>query len=965
MIQIYADGVLAYDSRLDDYELIGLRVTRGVNKGGTAEIVMPPYHPAYSQYIGYRTIVEIYRDGVLRFRGRALYPIDDFYNQRTVVCEGELCLLQDAILRPYLYETNPAAIFSDVVTQYNNQVDEFKQFKLGEVTVTDPNNYIRLESESAESALAVVNKLVERCGGYVVFTTDQDGARRVHWLASTGRESGQAIEIGENLLDFASSGANTDLATVLIPYGAKDETTGERVTIESVNGGKDYIVDETTASIRGLIAKAVTWDDVTEPGNLLTKARQYLNECKLLVTSLTLTALDLSWVDKDIDSYEVGDRIRVRSDAHNLDEYFQLTEQTEDLLRPEQSTVNLGKEIRTLTQMDVAGDDAIKSALTKVPVEIRRDIEINVAKAAAESEQRLTSIIEQKASSIRFEVSGSLGSKAEIKLAAFGAEVQTAELDLRAVRAAFANDTSSVAISGGTITFNSNTLIVNSTNLQVGADGTIRATNAVLSGTATTENGDYKSELSGGRLRFFYEGTEYGGIASGYLGGDPNARGVAVRLEKGAKYIGFSKADAEGDGYDLSYCINYGANPGGRTERHIFHGSTYFDGKVTINNGFSAKGHIGINGAYSVKFKNNAGEYINGLGKYADDSMFAGQDEYKFYVYGSEVHLGSTSEGAVYIGGASSAVNSPCTFNHFTYFASNAHFLVNTIISNNTGMRGQNADGTDTIWVAAVNSTNEVILGDLDYTTYIQGASILLGTGSSTVTVRSNLGLSGSLQLNNGYGVQVKNAAGSNCYLLSMNSSNQVSVGNLDYPMFLRGTSVTVNTGNLILANGSVCVQNGYGVQGKDTSGTSVYILSVNSSNQVSVGTSSLPLYLRGSGVYLSSSGATVTSDRRKKHSIEELGDAYEAMLDKLTPVRFKYNDGTSDRFHVGYIAQDVKEALEGVGLTTQDFGGFVDVNKDGEELGLIYTQFIAMQHLKIRRLEQRLAALEGAKNGG
>ena len=917
----YIDNVCTYDSRLEEDDLVGLKVTRGLNKGGTAEIVMPPYHPSYSKYAGYRTVVEIYRDGVLRFRGRALYPIDDFHNQRTVVCEGEMCFLQDAIIRPYLYETDPAAIFADVMAQYNAQVDEYKRFTLGDVTVTDPNDYIRLECESAESALAVINKLVERCGGYIVFTTDQDGARTVHWLATIGRQSGQAIEIGENLLDFASSGANTDLATMLIPYGAKDETTGERVTVTSVNDGKDYIVDETTAGIRGLIAKAVTWDDVTEPSNLLTKARQYLNECKLLVTSLTLTALDLSWVDKDIDSYEVGDRIRVRSAAHNLDEYFQLTEQTEDLLRPEQSTVNLGKEIRTLTQMDVAGDDKSSSELKQVTVEIRRDIEINVAKAAAESEQRLTSIIEQQANSIKLEVSGSLGSKAEIKLTTAGGEIKTAEMDLRAVRQAFATDTSSVAISGGTITFNSNTLIVNSTNLQVGADGTIRATNAVLTGTATTENGKYKSELSAGRLRFFYDGTEYGGIASEYMANDANKRGVTVRLTQEASFMGFSRLDEDATGYEMWYCINFGANINGRTEQHLFFGSSYFSNQMTVDGILYA----------------NSSAFFSGAASFLHNATFNAAVTFE---------ATATFDGAVVHNG-------------------------NAFFANGKGVALYRSDGK-TVFSLMMDASNRIYIGSQDAAVYVVGSSVQVGTSSypttiagSSVAISNSVTIAGAATFNNGYGLLIKDSGGTAQYVFSFNSSNQVCVGNASFPLYLRGTGVTIASGGLSLGQGSAIFANGYGVVICDASGASHYVLSLTSGNMVNVGVATYPTYLRGTAVYLSSSGATVTSDRRKKHSIEELGDAYEAMLDKLTPVRFKYNNGTSDRFHVGYIAQDVQEALEATGLTTQDFGGFVDVNKDGEELGLIYTQFIALQHLKIRRLEQRLAALEGAKNGG
>lgn len=371
MIQVYADGELAFDNRLDNYDLQGLRITTGLRVGGTAEIVMPPRHPAYSLFVGYRTVVGIYRDGGLRFRGRALYPVDDFNNQRTVVCEGEFCFLQDAVSRPYTYQTDPASVFAAVIAEYNAQVEEFKRFKVGEITVTDPNGYIRLESSDAETVMATVNKLIERCGGYIVFTTDEDGARVINWLAQVGKRNSQIIELGENLFDVSRTGANTDLATAVIPYGAKDEKTGKRLTIESVNDGKDYIVDEEAVALRGTITKPVIWDDVTTPESLLLKARQYLNERKLVVTSLNLTALDLSYVDKSIDSYEIGDLIHVQSKAHLIDEDFQLVEHSEDLLNPANSNIVLGKEITSLTRLDVAGNTENKNAMQQIATEIK------------------------------------------------------------------------------------------------------------------------------------------------------------------------------------------------------------------------------------------------------------------------------------------------------------------------------------------------------------------------------------------------------------------------------------------------------------------------------------------------------------------------------------------------------------------------------------------------------------------
>ncbi len=124
------------------------------------------------------------------------------------------------------------------------------------------------------------------------------------------------------------------------------------------------------------------------------------------------------------------------------------------------------------------------------------------------------------------------------------------------------------------------------------------------------------------------------------------------------------------------------------------------------------------------------------------------------------------------------------------------------------------------------------------------------------------------------------------------------------------------------------------------------------------VGSNYAETIIRGSTVYLKNTSTTVTSDRNAKNSIEALPDAYEAVFDSIEPVRYKYNDGTSGRYHVGYIAQDVEAALTAAGLSTMDFAGFVDIEKSGN-LGLMYDEFIALLHMKIKRLENRIAALE------
>lgn len=418
MIQVYADGGLVYDSRLGTHSLLALSYTAGLNKAGTATLTMPPDHPRYDDFISYKTLVEVYKDQRLEFRGRALYPADDFNNCRTITCEGERGFFHDAVMRPYLYQDGPAAIFAHIIGLYNAQVEAFKQFVVGDITVTDANNYIALESTKAEQVADTINKLVERCGGYIVFTTNADGQRVVNWYAELGYRSSQSIEFGNNLLDFARSDGKEEPATVIIPYGALIEAEGEtssaRVNIESVNDGLDFIQDYDAVAYRGVIAKPVYWDDVTEPANLLAKAQQYLATSRNIITSLTLSAVDLSDLDKNIDTFQVGDLIRVRSKPHGVDEDFLLTERTVDLLNPAGGTVTLGKEKATLTGMDVAGDRKSTNELQQIEHNIRADYTLNIAAAVEETKQSFNSLIQQTSELIKLEVSESFATNDEV-----------------------------------------------------------------------------------------------------------------------------------------------------------------------------------------------------------------------------------------------------------------------------------------------------------------------------------------------------------------------------------------------------------------------------------------------------------------------------------------------------------------------------------------------------------------------
>ena len=103
--------------------------------------------------------------------------------------------------------------------------------------------------------------------------------------------------------------------------------------------------------------------------------------------------------------------------------------------------------------------------------------------------------------------------------------------------------------------------------------------------------------------------------------------------------------------------------------------------------------------------------------------------------------------------------------------------------------------------------------------------------------------------------------------------------------------------------------------------------------------------------------GEIQTSDQNQKNSIEPLPDKYVSMLDNVTPVRYKLNDGTSGRYHVGFIAQDVEQAMESAGVSDLEFGGWIkDVDEDGNPVYMLrYTEMIAILWAKIKQLEGKI----------
>lgn len=103
-------------------------------------------------------------------------------------------------------------------------------------------------------------------------------------------------------------------------------------------------------------------------------------------------------------------------------------------------------------------------------------------------------------------------------------------------------------------------------------------------------------------------------------------------------------------------------------------------------------------------------------------------------------------------------------------------------------------------------------------------------------------------------------------------------------------------------------------------------------------------------------------SDARLKKDISYDISKYLLLFDKLKPATFRLINGESNRVHLGLIAQDVKQAMDELNLSSDDFGMFikaVNQNDGSYKYALRYGELHAIEIKKIQMLESRVEELE------
>lgn len=343
-------------------------------------------HPNIDKIVPLSSEILIYHNGKVDFFGRAITPQADIYNTQSVSCVGGLSYLADSMQAPFTLESSMIDFLVKVLSVHNSMVEERKRFKLGTVNVAG-----RITSRTVDTYTDTLtllnNQLINEYGGYLRARQESDG-RYLDYVEDYGGYNSQEVRFGENVLDISQQIDASDVITVLIPEGASVEisnsdgtTTEKRVSIATVNNDINYIRNENAISKWGLIWGYAQFDEISDPALLLAESKRYLDRKVTFPLSVEFTALDLSYVDVDIERLELGKWTQFISVSHEISGTYLLQKLTRHLSRPELDTVSFGCVQQGLSGTSASNVHAVNLKIDKVRSSLANDIAYKVENA--------------------------------------------------------------------------------------------------------------------------------------------------------------------------------------------------------------------------------------------------------------------------------------------------------------------------------------------------------------------------------------------------------------------------------------------------------------------------------------------------------------------------------------------------------------------------------------------------------
>jgi hypothetical protein len=195
-------------------------------------------------------------------------------------------------------------------------------------------------------------RMVDYSGGYLQ-ARHEYGTMYLDLLSpdmNISNVSGQKIRLGKNLIDLKREVEGSEVFSGIVPLGAKIGDTENRLDISMVNGGSYSIVNNEAVAVYGKIFKVVIFENITNASELLQEARAYLNDSFAAINTIEIKAIDLSGINPELESFNVGQWVTVESEPHfNQSQTLLIRKMMIDISNPANTKIEVGRTKQGLT----------------------------------------------------------------------------------------------------------------------------------------------------------------------------------------------------------------------------------------------------------------------------------------------------------------------------------------------------------------------------------------------------------------------------------------------------------------------------------------------------------------------------------------------------------------------------------------------------------------------------------------
>lgn len=350
----YVDDRLLFSAGMAGYEISAGTLHKEIGKCDSAIIKLPPSNLMRDTPVKRASIIKICKDGVTVFKGCVADTSMDFAGNKTYNIDGAMMWMKDICKPPFTMTEDTMLYYATaIITQYNDVCRATKQIKLGTVDDTLPT--LAVEQTEYKSMLSLLQDAAQAIGGTLCIRYDGDDIF-LDVIKAYDHRCAQQIEISKNLLDLTDQIDSADLITRVYPLGK------DGLTIASVNNNSTCLINADAEGLYGRIDGTLRVD-TDDADALKAQAAAYLAQYCGLSHGIRVTAADLSAVDFKLESYHIGDSVRVVSPPHGIDTIMQVTSMDTSLVS-EKDTMVLGWSNRTLTGAVASGGGSSSGTTT-------------------------------------------------------------------------------------------------------------------------------------------------------------------------------------------------------------------------------------------------------------------------------------------------------------------------------------------------------------------------------------------------------------------------------------------------------------------------------------------------------------------------------------------------------------------------------------------------------------------------